>query len=71
MANEVDPKKANSIHEFTLKDTYGNDVSLDKYKGKVCLVINIASQCSLASSNYKTITELRNKYKDKGVNSTI
>lgn len=69
MANEVDPKKASSIYDFTVKDTYGNDVPLEKYKGKVCLIVNIASQCGLTSSNYEKITELKNKYKDKGENN--
>lgn len=67
---EVDPKTATSIYDFTVKDTYGNDVPLEKYKGKVCLIVNIASQCGLTSSNYEKITELRNKYKDSGRSST-
>lgn len=30
---EVDPFTAESIYEFTVKDTYGQDVSLEKFKG--------------------------------------
>lgn len=55
-----------SIYDITVKDTYGNDVSLNKYKGMVLLIVNIASQCGLASSNYKQLTELNEKYKDQG-----
>jgi len=66
MADSTDYKNAKSIHDFTVKDTFGNDVPLEKYKGKVCVIVNIASQCALASANYKKITELQEKYKDAG-----
>jgi len=62
-----DYKKATSIYDFTVKDTYGNDVSLEKYRGYVVLIVNIASQCGLTKSNYEKLTELRNKYYDKGL----
>jgi len=35
---------AESIYDFTVKDIDGNDVSLDRYKGKVCLIVNVASK---------------------------
>ena len=38
------PKKANSIYEFTAKDIDGNDVSLAKYQGHVCVIVNVASK---------------------------
>lgn len=67
MAAAVDPKNANTIYEFTVKDTFGNDVSLDKYKDNVVLVVNIASQCGLTKNNYKKLTELKEKFADKGL----
>lgn len=66
MASSVDYKKATSIHDFTVKDSFDNDVKLDKYKGNVVLVVNIASQCGLTKSNYAKLTELKNKYNDSG-----
>ncbi|KAF1881378.1 hypothetical protein Lal_00023414 [Lupinus albus] len=33
-----------SIHEFTVKDAKGKDVSLRTYEGKVLLVVNVASK---------------------------
>jgi len=33
-----------SAHEFTVKDIDGKDVSMSKYAGKVCLVVNVASE---------------------------
>ncbi|KAL3517549.1 hypothetical protein ACH5RR_020138 [Cinchona calisaya] len=55
-----------SIHEFTVKDSRGKDVELSIYSGKVLLVVNVASKCGFANSNYTQLTELYNKYKDKG-----
>ncbi|KAJ0808346.1 putative glutathione peroxidase, Thioredoxin-like superfamily [Helianthus annuus] len=34
----------NSIHEFTVKDAKGKDVDLSIYKGKVVLIVNVASK---------------------------
>jgi glutathione peroxidase-family protein len=39
-----DPKKAASIYEFEVIDIDGNNVSLEKYKGHVCLIVNVASK---------------------------
>lgn len=64
--NEVDYKAANTIYEFTVKDTYGQDVSLEKYRGYVVLIVNIASQCGLTKSNYAKLTQLHKDYHDKG-----
>jgi len=35
---------ATSIYEFEVTDIDGNPVKLDKYRGKVCLIVNVASQ---------------------------
>jgi len=43
MASE-NPKKAESIYEFSAKDIDGNEVSLEKYKGHVCIIVNVASK---------------------------
>ncbi|CAL9165041.1 unnamed protein product [Musa hybrid cultivar] len=58
-------KPAGSIHDFTVKDARGNDVDLSIYKGKVLLIVNVASQCGLTNSNYKELTQLYENYKDK------
>ncbi|KAA0057603.1 protein HUA2-LIKE 2 [Cucumis melo var. makuwa] len=54
-----------SIHEFTVKDFRGKDVNLNVYKGKVLLVVNVASKCGFTDSNYTQLTELYNRYKDQ------
>lgn len=55
-----------SIHDFTVKDSRGKDVDLSIYKGKVLLVVNVASKCGFTNSNYTQLTDLYNKYKDNG-----
>ncbi|CAN6458891.1 unnamed protein product [Victoria cruziana] len=55
-----------SIHDFTVKDIDGKDISLSKFKGKVLLIVNVASQCGLTNSNYTELTHLYEKYKCQG-----
>lgn len=57
----------NSIYDITVKDINGNDVSLSDYKGKVLLVVNVASKCGLTHANYKEMNVLYEKYKDTGL----
>ena len=55
-------KDAKSVYEFTAKDINGNDVSLEKYKGHVLIIVNVASNCGLTEKNYKQLNELYAKY---------
>ncbi|KAF5204558.1 Glutathione peroxidase [Thalictrum thalictroides] len=55
-----------SVHNFTVKDSKGQDVDLSIYNGKVLIIVNVASKCGFTNSNYTQLTELYNKYKDKG-----
>ncbi|XP_053620370.1 juvenile hormone epoxide hydrolase-like [Plodia interpunctella] len=61
------PDTAESIYEFIVRDLQGNDVKLDKYRGKVVLIVNVASQCGLTDKNYLQLNELYDKYSEKGL----
>ncbi|KAJ7562738.1 hypothetical protein O6H91_03G082500 [Diphasiastrum complanatum] len=58
--------KEKSIHDFIVKDISGKDVDLSIFKGKVLLVVNVASQCGLTTGNYTELTQLHKKYRDQG-----
>lgn len=49
-----------------MKDIDRNDVSLSKFKGKVLLIVNVASKCGLTTSNYKELSHVYEKYKTQG-----
>ncbi|KAA8521713.1 hypothetical protein F0562_012386 [Nyssa sinensis] len=55
-----------TIYDFTVKDIDGKDVSLSKFKGKVLLIVNVASKCGLTSSNYSELSHIYEKYKTQG-----
>ncbi|OMO79511.1 Glutathione peroxidase [Corchorus capsularis] len=55
-----------SVYDFTVKDARGKDVDLSIYKGKVLLIVNVASECGLTDSNYTELSQLYEKYKDQG-----
>ncbi len=55
-----------TVHDFEMKSIDGKDVKLEKYKGDVLLLVNVASKCGLTKSNYEQLEPLYQKYKDRG-----
>lgn len=56
---------AQNVYEFKVKDAVGKEVSLDRYRGKVLLIINSATQCGF-TPQYKELEELYQKYNTQG-----
>ena len=52
--------------EFSFKGVGGKTISLVDYKGKVILVVNVASRCGF-TNQYKGLQSLWSEYKDKGL----
>jgi glutathione peroxidase len=59
------PKTPATIYDFKMKDIDGKEVSLEKFKGKVLLVVNVASRCG-NTPQYEGLEAMYKKYKDKG-----
>ena len=55
-----------SVLEFTMKNIDGQDVKLDNYRGKVLLLVNVASKCGF-TPQYEGLESLYKKYKDQGL----
>jgi glutathione peroxidase len=56
---------ASSVHKFTLDALNGTPTPLVNFKGKVMLVVNVASQCGY-TYQYEALQALYVKYKDQG-----
>jgi len=54
-----------SIYDYTFIDNSGNTVSMNDFREKIILIVNVASKCGL-TSQYAGIESLYKKYKDKG-----
>lgn len=57
---------AASALDFKVKDIDGTDVSLSKYRGKVVLIVNVASKCGL-TPQYEELQKLHERYADRGL----
>jgi glutathione peroxidase len=58
--------QASSIYDFTMKSIDGQQVSLSSFKGKVVLLVNVASKCGF-TPQYSALESVYEKYKDRGL----
>ena len=54
-----------SVYDFTMKSIEGQATPLSDFKGKVLLVVNVASKCGF-TPQYKGLEALYGKYKRQG-----
>ncbi len=55
-----------SIYDIKVKDIDGKELSLAKYKGRVMLIVNVASKCGF-TPQYEGLEALHEKYAAKGL----
>ena len=53
-----------SIYDFNVKTIDAQEISMSKYKGKVLLIVNVASKCGF-TSQYEGLEKLFEKYKNE------
>ncbi len=54
------------VLDYKVKDIDGKEVDLSKYKGKVTLIVNVASKCGL-TPQYEQLEGLHEKYSGQGL----
>jgi glutathione peroxidase len=57
---------AESLYDIPIKSIDGKDVSLNDYKGKVMLIVNVASKCG-KTPQYAQLEELNKEFKKEGL----
>ena len=55
-----------TIFDFKVNDINGKRIDLSKYKGKIILIVNVASKCGF-TNQYKDLQNLWKKYNNKGL----
>jgi len=61
---ETEMATPSSIYDFKYVDIDGQEQSMEKYRGHVLIVVNVASKCGFTCVNYKQLTELYDKYSE-------
>lgn len=54
-----------TVYDFKVKTIMGEETTLEQYKGKVMLIVNVASKCGF-TKQYAGLQELYEKYKERG-----
>ena len=54
-----------TIYDYEIKSISGDNIKLSKFKGKILLLVNVASNCGF-TKQYSDLQNLYDTYKEKG-----
>jgi glutathione peroxidase len=63
--SETGTAPPSSVLDFTMKNIDGKETPLSMYRGKVLLIVNVASECGF-TPQYEGLEALYRRYKDRG-----
>ena len=64
--NKLNANYDKLAYDFNFKDLDGSSLDLSEYKGKVIVVVNVASQCGF-TNQYEDMQNIWVKYQSKGI----
>ena len=64
--NKLSANYEKLAYDFNFKDLDGSALNLSEYKGKVLVVVNVASQCGF-TKQYEDMQKIWEEYQDKGI----
>jgi len=66
MITIINTSKSDSLYEYPVTDIDGNEMSLETYKGKVLLIVNVASKCGY-TPQYEGLQEIYEEFNEEGL----
>ena len=64
--SEENKAKEKSFYDFTATSISGKDIAMSEYKGKVVIIVNVASKCGF-TPQYEGLQELYKKHGEAGL----
>ncbi|CAH1774421.1 unnamed protein product [Owenia fusiformis] len=65
IVEEKDQKNLVDCYSFTVDDISGETISLEKYRGMISLIVNVASECGYTDNHYKGLVKAKQAFGSK------